>query len=183
MPLGEPAREGPFRRRSDRACPHLVAERPPPWRAPHGAWRRCTRESLRGRRRAFAFRRPIRPAAARCWAPAGSSASRSTLSQRPRRSIRAQSTTRSPAGLRDREQARLWARDRPQRLAEIARAARVPVLAIGGINVARVAEVLAAGPVGVAVMGGVMRAADPGQAMKALLATWRERRGRDARRC
>jgi len=56
-------------------------------------------------------------------------------------------------------------------LAEIARAARVPVLAIGGINVARVAEVLAAGPVGVAVMGGVMRAADPGQAMRALLAT------------
>jgi thiamine-phosphate pyrophosphorylase len=56
-------------------------------------------------------------------------------------------------------------------LAEIARAARVPVLAIGGINVARVAEVLAAGPLGIAVMGGVMRAADPGQAMKALLAT------------
>jgi thiamine-phosphate pyrophosphorylase len=56
-------------------------------------------------------------------------------------------------------------------LAEIARVARVPVLAIGGINVARVAEVLAAGPLGVAVMGGVMRAADPGQAMKALLAT------------
>jgi thiamine-phosphate pyrophosphorylase len=56
-------------------------------------------------------------------------------------------------------------------LSEIARAARVPVLAIGGINVARVAEVLAAGPVGVAVMGGVMRAADPGQAMRALLAT------------
>jgi thiamine-phosphate pyrophosphorylase len=56
-------------------------------------------------------------------------------------------------------------------LAEIARAARVPVLAIGGINAARVAEVLAAGPAGVAVMGGVMRAADPGQAMKALLAT------------
>jgi thiamine-phosphate pyrophosphorylase len=56
-------------------------------------------------------------------------------------------------------------------LAEIARAARVPVLAIGGINAARVAEVLAAGPVGVAVMGGVMRATDPGPAMKALLAT------------
>jgi thiamine-phosphate pyrophosphorylase len=56
-------------------------------------------------------------------------------------------------------------------LAEIARTARVPVLAIGGINVARVAEVLAAGPAGVAVMGGVMRAADPGAAMKALLAT------------
>jgi thiamine-phosphate pyrophosphorylase len=56
-------------------------------------------------------------------------------------------------------------------LSEIARAARVPVLAIGGINVARVAEVLAAGPRGVAVMGGVMRAAEPGQAMRALLAT------------
>jgi thiamine-phosphate pyrophosphorylase len=56
-------------------------------------------------------------------------------------------------------------------LAEITRATRVPVLAIGGINVARVAEVLAAGPAGVAVMGGVMRAADPGAAMKALLAT------------
>jgi thiamine-phosphate pyrophosphorylase len=56
-------------------------------------------------------------------------------------------------------------------LAEIAAAARVPVLAIGGINAARVAEVLAAGPAGVAVMGGVMRAADPGAVMKALLAT------------
>jgi thiamine-phosphate pyrophosphorylase len=56
-------------------------------------------------------------------------------------------------------------------LAEIAGAARVPVLAIGGINAARVAEVLAAGAAGVAVMGGVMRAPDPGQAMKALLAT------------
>jgi thiamine-phosphate pyrophosphorylase len=56
-------------------------------------------------------------------------------------------------------------------LAEIARAARVPVLAIGGINAARVAEVLAAGPAGIAVMGSVMRATDPGQAMKALLAT------------
>jgi thiamine monophosphate synthase len=31
--------------------------------------------------------------------------------------------------------------------------------------------VLVAGPVGIAVMGGVMRAADPGQEMKALLVT------------
>jgi thiamine monophosphate synthase len=30
---------------------------------------------------------------------------------------------------------------------------------------------LAAGPVGIAVMGGVMRAADPGQEMRALVAT------------
>jgi thiamine-phosphate pyrophosphorylase len=56
-------------------------------------------------------------------------------------------------------------------LGEIARACPVPVIAIGGINAARVAEVLAAGPRGIAVMGSVMRAADPGQAMKALLAT------------
>jgi len=56
-------------------------------------------------------------------------------------------------------------------LAEIARAARVPVLAIGGINSARVGEVIAAGCAGVAVMGGVMRAADPAQEVRALLAT------------
>jgi thiamine-phosphate pyrophosphorylase len=54
-------------------------------------------------------------------------------------------------------------------LAEIARAALVPVLAIGGLNATRAAEVLAAGPVGIAVMGGVMRAADPGQEVRALL--------------
>jgi thiamine-phosphate pyrophosphorylase len=56
-------------------------------------------------------------------------------------------------------------------LAEIAAAAPVPVLAIGGINATRVAEVLAAGPAGIAVMGGVMRAADPQQEIKALIAT------------
>jgi thiamine-phosphate pyrophosphorylase len=56
-------------------------------------------------------------------------------------------------------------------LADIARAARVPVLAIGGINTARVGEVIAAGCAGVAVMGGVMRATDPAQEVSALLAT------------
>src|SRR5215472_3518212 len=55
-------------------------------------------------------------------------------------------------------------------LAEIARAAPVPVLAIGGLNATRAAEVLAAGPAGIAVMGSVMRATDPGQEVKALLA-------------
>jgi thiamine-phosphate pyrophosphorylase len=54
-------------------------------------------------------------------------------------------------------------------LAEIARAARVPVLAIGGLNATRAAEVLAAGPFGIAVMGGVMRSADPGQEVRGLL--------------
>jgi thiamine-phosphate pyrophosphorylase len=56
-------------------------------------------------------------------------------------------------------------------LAEMARAARVPLLAIGGINTARVAEVIAVGCAGVAVMGGVMRAADPGLEVGALVAT------------
>jgi thiamine-phosphate pyrophosphorylase len=56
-------------------------------------------------------------------------------------------------------------------LAEMARAARVPLLAIGGINTVRVAEVIAAGCAGVAVMGGVMRAADPGLEVGALVTT------------
>jgi thiamine-phosphate pyrophosphorylase len=55
-------------------------------------------------------------------------------------------------------------------LAEIAAAARVPILAIGGLNATRAAEVLAVGAAGIAVMGGVMRAADPGREVRALLA-------------
>jgi thiamine-phosphate pyrophosphorylase len=47
----------------------------------------------------------------------------------------------------------------------------VPVLAIGGVNTARIAELIAAGAAGVAVMGGVMRAADPAQEVRALVAT------------
>jgi thiamine-phosphate pyrophosphorylase len=54
-------------------------------------------------------------------------------------------------------------------LAEIAAAARVPIIAIGGLNVTRAAEVLAVGPAGIAVMGGVMRAADPGREVRGLL--------------
>jgi thiamine-phosphate pyrophosphorylase len=56
-------------------------------------------------------------------------------------------------------------------LAEMARAARVPLLAIGGINTVRVSEVIATGCAGVAVMGGVMRAIDPGLEVGALVAT------------
>jgi thiamine-phosphate pyrophosphorylase len=55
-------------------------------------------------------------------------------------------------------------------LADIARAARVPVLAIGGINAARIGELVAAGAAGIAVMGGVMRAADPEQEVRGLIA-------------
>jgi thiamine-phosphate pyrophosphorylase len=58
-------------------------------------------------------------------------------------------------------------------LSEIARAAHVPVLAIGGINTARVGEVIAAGCAGVAVMGGVMRAPDPALEVGALVTTLR----------
>ena len=56
-------------------------------------------------------------------------------------------------------------------LREMAAAARVPVLAIGGINTARVGEVIAAGCAGVAVMGGIMRAADPALEVRTLVAT------------
>jgi thiamine-phosphate pyrophosphorylase len=55
-------------------------------------------------------------------------------------------------------------------LSDIIRAARVPVLAIGGITAPRVSEVVAAGAAGVAVMGGIMRAADPGREVSALIA-------------
>jgi thiamine-phosphate pyrophosphorylase len=58
----------------------------------------------------------------------------------------------------------------PKGLAEIAGAARVPIIAVGGITAKRAAEVLAAGPIGIAVMGGVMRAADPDRQIKGLLA-------------
>jgi thiamine-phosphate pyrophosphorylase len=55
-------------------------------------------------------------------------------------------------------------------LAEIATAARVPVLAIGRLNATRAAEVLAAGAFGIAVMDGIMRAFDPEREMSALVA-------------
>jgi len=61
-------------------------------------------------------------------------------------------------------------------LAEIARAARVPILAIGGLNATRAAEVLASGPRGIAVMGSVMRADDPGREVKGLLSVIAESR-------
>jgi thiamine-phosphate pyrophosphorylase len=56
-------------------------------------------------------------------------------------------------------------------LNDIARAAPVPVLAIGGINAGRIAELVAAGAAGVAVMGGVMRAADPAREVGGLIAS------------
>jgi thiamine-phosphate pyrophosphorylase len=58
-------------------------------------------------------------------------------------------------------------------LSAIARIARVPVLAIGGINTARVADLIAAGAAGIGVMGSVMRAPDPAREVEALVAILR----------
>jgi thiamine-phosphate pyrophosphorylase len=56
-------------------------------------------------------------------------------------------------------------------LRDLAAAARVPLLAIGGINTARIGDVIASGCAGIAVMGGVMRAADPEVEVRALTAS------------
>ena len=56
-------------------------------------------------------------------------------------------------------------------LAEISAVARVPIIAIGGLNTTRAAEVMATGTAGIAVMGSVMRAADPEREVRALLMT------------
>jgi thiamine-phosphate pyrophosphorylase len=55
-------------------------------------------------------------------------------------------------------------------LRAIAAAARLPIIAIGGIAPERVAEIMAAGAAGVAVMGNVMRSSNPGDEVRALLA-------------
>jgi thiamine-phosphate pyrophosphorylase len=57
----------------------------------------------------------------------------------------------------------------PDGLAAICRAARVPVVAIGGIAADNVPAVLAAGAAGVAVMGSVMRADEPRNVIMDLL--------------
>jgi thiamine-phosphate pyrophosphorylase len=56
-------------------------------------------------------------------------------------------------------------------LSDLAKSARVPLVAIGGLNATRAAEVLAVGVAGIAVMGSIMRASNPAQETKALLAT------------
>jgi len=55
-------------------------------------------------------------------------------------------------------------------LRDIAVGLPVPVLALGGVTAARLADCLGAGAAGVAVMGAVMGADDPGAAVAALLA-------------
>lgn len=57
-------------------------------------------------------------------------------------------------------------------LERVARAVDVPVVGIGGVTVERSAEVAATAAAGVAVVGAVMGAADPGAAVRRLLAPW-----------
>jgi thiamine-phosphate pyrophosphorylase len=57
-------------------------------------------------------------------------------------------------------------------LDRVARAVDVPVIGIGGITVARSAEVATTAAAGVAVVGAVMGAADVAAAVKGLLAPW-----------
>jgi thiamine-phosphate pyrophosphorylase len=63
----------------------------------------------------------------------------------------------------------------PAGVAAVARAVAVPVIAIGGVDVTRVADLRAAGAYGVAVVGAVTDAADPAAATQALLAALGER--------
>jgi thiamine-phosphate pyrophosphorylase len=58
----------------------------------------------------------------------------------------------------------------PKGLADFARATPLPVIAIGGIEAANIAEVVRGGAAGVAVMGSVMRASDPVRTVRELLA-------------
>ena len=60
----------------------------------------------------------------------------------------------------------------PAALAEAARLAPGPIVALGGIDAGNIAACLAAGAGGIAVMGEVMRAADPEAAVRQLLAAF-----------
>ena len=63
----------------------------------------------------------------------------------------------------------------PAGIAAVSRASKVPIIAIGGVEAANVAEILDAGASGVAVMGGVMRSPEPENEVKRLLAALRAR--------
>jgi thiamine-phosphate pyrophosphorylase len=58
------------------------------------------------------------------------------------------------------------------RLDQVARAVRIPVIAIGGIDLSNIAEVRQTAAAGVAVVGAVMRAPEPGAVVASLLDCW-----------
>jgi thiamine-phosphate pyrophosphorylase len=58
------------------------------------------------------------------------------------------------------------------RVAEVARAVRIPVFAIGGITLDNVAQLSGSGAAGVAVVGAVMAADDPVEAVRRLLRSY-----------
>jgi thiamine-phosphate pyrophosphorylase len=60
-------------------------------------------------------------------------------------------------------------------LAKIVAAARVPVIAIGGIDADNISDAISAGAAGIAVMGSVMRTADPAEQVSALVDTLAQR--------
>jgi len=62
----------------------------------------------------------------------------------------------------------------PARLAEVVRATRLPVIAIGGIDRDRIAEVKAAGAAGAAVISALLSAPDAEQAARELVKAWGE---------
>jgi thiamine-phosphate pyrophosphorylase len=62
----------------------------------------------------------------------------------------------------------------PKSLGEFVRSTSLPVIAIGGIDAANIVEVMRAGATGVAVMGGVMRASDPAQTVRELVAALKD---------
>src|SRR6516164_6629894 len=170
LPLGERAGKGSVRRRSNRARFDAVADRATARCPPDLAWRCRLGESLRQR-----WRSP----------PAGSDPAAGRALLGPDKLIGVSLHTVTEAEAIDRSVVDYAiagpAFETPSKpgygpeighkgLAEITAAAPVPVLAIGGLNATRAAEVLAAGPVGIAVMGSIMRAVDPEQEVRALLA-------------
>lgn len=62
-----------------------------------------------------------------------------------------------------------------------ARAAGLPIVALGGVGPEMIGACRAAGAAGLAVMGGLMRAADPAEATRALLEAWDVAEGSAAR--
>jgi len=59
-----------------------------------------------------------------------------------------------------------------RRLAEVAGAVNIPVVGIGGVTPENAAEVAAAGAAGVAVISAIMKAADPADAVRRILAAF-----------